>query len=338
MNSIASFLPFPSLPSLLAVSKSNKSNRSRSTLLLLLVSLLTTPTQVYGSSGSCNLPLEYREKFQDALDSLEERVDDDIVAKLNKIGLPPLQTSIVMSNVIDFKIQVFEELFGTPDIRNEWLDVPDEFLNLAARMEKNFLKALGHSSSYINCKVVDKRFSMDVGVVGSVLKLELASDILPEISFLPDSLPSLDLATPVFDISYEFHMPVTVDLNLKKFILGETTLEFAAEFSTALSKELPILSDGSISFDGSIGMNASFSYSSIHQWSSSGSYEATLEANTTDGTSTANLGLRAYDDDMLDDTARKFYLTFVGEYLGTCSVWPRLVESARGFTRRLSPT
>lgn len=150
-----------------------------------------------------------------------------------------------------------------------------------------------------------KRFSLDVELTGSVGGSSLPA-VAPQISLLPDSFPSLDLVIPTVDFSYKLICQVNINLAKKKFTLGETKIDFSVDFLATASQHLPILPSTDVLFNGTLGLEASFTYSSFAQgWTYAGGYVGTLEATANAAPGVANLGLRAYDDDMFDDKPRE---------------------------------
>ena len=281
-----------------------------------------TNRALVGSSSSCNLPPDYRKLYLDALTALDQRISQEIVQELDAIGLPPLADTLLLGNILDFHFQVFEEIFGWQDLREEWINVTEDILDISEVLHANFEAVIGNANGGGNLNVVcdydedAKRFKMDLTVQGFIPALELSSKeeepaTVPQVTFLPHPLPSLDMTTiPTLEVSYQLELPVSVDLKLNKFTLGETRADLRVKLLGAgVEKELPILGSGArIEFTGALDVEASFAYSSIStkKWSSAGSFVARLDATTTDGTGTANLGVLASDEDMFDSKPRKY--------------------------------
>ena len=126
------------------------------------------------------------------------------------------------------------------------------------------------------------------------------------VAFLPDSLGgALDMSPPNLTLGYYLRIPLSVSLKLKKFFLGEVKANLSVELEAELSKSLEILPTESIAFAGGFDLGASVDYSSISGFLLSGDFSASLEA-TTNGTGVASLGLFASDNNIFDNTPRKF--------------------------------
>ena len=297
-----------------AASTSTDSRRPRPRYLLLLLSLLTTPPSVAGQE--CKLPNSYRSFFSDGLNSLDARVETEIVGGLDGIGLPPLANTLALKNILDLKAQVFDELFGADSAAREaWImasDASDGLLDIAAELKGNLDKVAAASNLIIECTHDEdaKRFTMVVSMEGKEAALNIAPDVISSLSagvtFLPSQLPALDMTIPTFDITYALSLRLTVDMKQKRFTLGETTVDFGVKFKAQVEKDLPILAHSSIEFTGILNVEANFRYSShdeLDPWSSDGNFNAGLAASTTDGTSsTATLGIVAEDANMFDST------------------------------------
>jgi hypothetical protein len=65
------------------------------------------------------------------------------------------------------------------------------------------------------------------------------------------------------------------------------------------------LDASTVKFDGTMDLDVAFEYSTISDWLFTGSYSASLTAESTTGTAVANLGIRGGDDDMFDDKPRE---------------------------------
>lgn len=291
--------------------RSTKRGSSSFNLVPLLLLWIAHPNIVHGSS-SCDLRPEYGNLFQDALDDLDQRMDA-LVSDLDDIGLPPLTDTLPITDILDLKSQVFDTLFGTADVREEWINgTTSEVLDIKDKLEKNVEKSGGEVIIACDFDEAAKRFKMDLTVKGSVPNLNIASSLLvPKVTFLPASLPSLDMTVPTIDASYELSLPLTVDLKNKKFSLGETKAEFGVKFSANVQKGLPLLADQAIDFDGMFDVEADFAYSSkTKSWLSRGHFDASLEATVADRTglfdSSASLGILAADDNMFDDNPREY--------------------------------
>lgn len=301
---------------------------------LMMLGVGSTPKLVSASTSSCALQPEYKNLFTSALNSLDARFTS-LVTDLDDIGLPPLTNTLLITNILDLKEQVFDELFGTKEEREEWIGIEDDtiddtVLDIKDRLDSNFANmksVLGHAGQLTVDCVFDedvKRFKMDVTLVGSIpldLASKLSSLAVPQVIFLPSSLPSLDMnPLPTVAANYELTLPLTLDLKSKQFKLGEIKAELDVEFSADVQKDLPLVANrASIGFSGLFDIEANFAYSSLstsanNGWTLNGQFGASMEATLAIIDSNSGLfegaggtlGVRAFDDNIFDGNPRKY--------------------------------
>lgn len=271
------------------------------------------------STSSCVLPHTFNSYFEDALLQVETKIDKNVVQALDEIGLAPLGNSLVISNVLNLKSQVFDRLFGTATERHSWINVSSD-INVFQHLSSNLNRIVGEvpPTLSVTCKLeatddledneVPYRLALQFSVAGSLAGADLTlSTLSPSIAILPEeSFPPLDLAIEAINANYELTIPFTIDTKRKKFMVGEILVNLDATFSSQISQSLPLTADVSTRFQGNLDMSVAFSYSSIHDWLYTGNYAASLMAETSVGTKAANLGLRAFDDDVFDDNPREY--------------------------------
>ena len=247
--------------------------------------------------GTCDLPADYTTLFGSALDSLEAQIVE-VTEAADEIGLTAVGNSIMVSEFLNFKEGIFDNLFGNEAERLAWLDVgPEGTVDLSTILSTNKNNLIGAPELQLECSFneTQKRFHVDASVRGSAAAQSLSGFSSAQVSFLPDSEITVS-STPKFDIAYELSVPLVVDLNLNKFTLQETTtvLDVTTGADLQVDLDLPLLSNAEISFTGNFTMSGNFAYSSIHKWSASGGYEATLTS------SDDKFGLSASDANMFD--------------------------------------
>ena len=177
--------------------------------------------------------------MNETLVELESHFQTEIVDGLNRIGLP-LVPGLGLSDVLDLKSTVFDELFGSVEDRAAWLDSTAAAVDVKqivlANAASELVGSLGATIDVGCSHNADlQRYSMDIVVDGSVAALALDDDSLAA-SFLPESLGLVDISSPVFDITYGAHIPIHLDLAAKKIALGDV----AADLSVKLSAELEV--------------------------------------------------------------------------------------------------
>lgn len=264
---------------------------------------------------SCNLPDEgYDEYFIQALDYLEDFVIEKITEGLEDTGLGPLGNSLPVSNILDLKSDVFQPLFGNQAERAELFNVTSkEGLDIGQILEDNLGNLTGAAADFATLNVTTcafnetlELFSLELLLTSPKNEWDLTDFSSASVAFLPDSLGgALDMSPPNLTLGYYLRIPLSVSLKLKKFFLGEVKANLSVELEAELSKSLEILPTESIAFAGGFDLGASVDYSSISGFLLSGDFSASLEA-TTNGTSVASLGLFASDNNIFDNTPRKF--------------------------------
>ena len=256
--------------------------------------------------------------MNETLVELESHFQTEIVDGLNRIGLP-LVPGLGLSDVLDLKSTVFDELFGSVEDRAAWLDSTAAAVDVKqivlANAASELVGSLGATIDVGCSHNADlQRYSMDIVVDGSVAALALDDDSLAA-SFLPESLGLVDISSPVFDITYGAHIPIHLDLAAKKIALGDVAADLSVKLSAELEvSALPILEgQGSVTLTGSGSMAGTFAYSRIKGWTSTGSLDAALDATAVAGgtTSLANIGLRTQDNDIFDTTPPKVRDRFI---------------------------
>lgn len=290
----------------MALSISSRHWRGRSVVsALLFLTLIASPA--IGSNGCENLPREFANLFMSALDALEVRVTDEVDTAFDEIGLGPFGNSLLVRNLIDFKAGLFEELFGTKDERTKWINgTTVSAIDIYNELNANVADVIGNAILDITCvfsdtdgDAVNDKYMVDLTVRGSIpspASLEPTITLLP-----PQSFPSLGLDVSAINVVYELHMPLTLYRGLNKiFLLGETQAVLALDLSASISESLPILSNKNITFSGDFDFGASLSYSSIQGLSSSGTFNAILDAKVAN----KYVGVRAHDDDIFDTIPR----------------------------------
>ncbi len=272
--------------------------------LLLHLTLMISPA--VGGNTCENLPREFADLFMSALDALETRVADEVDAAFGEIGLGPFGNSLLPHNLLDFKADLFEELFGTKDVRTAWINgTTGSAIEVYKKLNANIINVVGDASLDVKCVTEEDKYRMDLTVSGSIPYV----DALPYVTassvtlLPPQSFPSLSLNASTIYVGYELKVPLSLFRGLNKlFLLGETQATLSVDLAAAISEDLPILSNASISFDGRFDLDAALSYSSIQGLSSSGRFNSTLSAEVFD----KFVGLRAQDGNIFDAVPRKF--------------------------------
>ena len=276
--------------------------------LTVMLRLSASATPINGEI-SCQLPKSYNSIFLDGIQGIEDKLEEEVISGLNEVGLGPLGDSFLPTAILDLKGEVLEKLFGNATERQEWIDDTSDLLDLGPTLLENFNNdVLGAVNGELDVSCTEdveaQRFEFVLGVNSTNPNWSLTNFSDAQVTFLPDSFPSFDVDSPTVELDYEISVPLVVNLKLKKFFLGEVTVHFATRISAGVSKELPILPSQNVSFGGSFDLNATFDYSSIDEFSLSGSLNAELDA-TASGTGVANLGVRAFDDDIFDSKPRE---------------------------------
>ena len=191
-------------------------------------------------SASCIIDQNYNDLLLSALNQLSDNFADVIALSLNDIGLPPLETSLRPSDIIDLQGELFDELFGNETERSEWLNVTSD-IDIEAKLQSNLVYVIGNPELNLTCSLNEtlERFKLDVVMKGSVDASSVS--VVPQVSLLPDSFPSLDLNVSTLDFGYELRLPINLNLARKRFTLGDTQVDFWTKFSAVASQDLPVL-------------------------------------------------------------------------------------------------
>ena len=257
------------------------------------------PSLVLGTSDTCILPATYSELFLNGIDMLEDRVESETVNFLNGIGLGPLGDTLLLSDVLNLKSNVTDVVFSGN--RSTWINGAND---LAATFDTNLQNVIGANLGglHVGCSLneTEQRLHFELSFNGNAT-VSPSPLLDASIAILPDPLPSLNIATSPFEIFYSFELPLIVDVDDKKVSIGETKVSFNAKFAGNVTQDLPILpNDGAVTFSGAFNLMANFFYSSVSGWAYGGSYNGSLEAAAAASTSTANLVLRASDNNFFD--------------------------------------
>lgn len=256
-------------------------------------------------ADTCNLPQGYESYFLQALAEVEDSIDTKVKDGLDSIGLGPLGSSLPVSNVLDFKSEVFVKLFGEVQDRASLFNITSDVLNIADTLESNVETLTGGAAKLsLNCDFDEEKklFSFNAVVMNSdVGKL---IEETAEVTLLPAAFPPFDMITPTLNLAYNLGVPLQISLQSKRFFIGEVTADLSAKFVAELSQPLDILDDSTITFTGSLDLDASLSYSSITDFAQTGNFTAALNA-ATDPNGVPNLGIRATDDNIFDTVVRK---------------------------------
>jgi hypothetical protein len=297
-----------------------KSNNGCAKALVLsaLFGLATLAKPAESQTTNCLLPAAFHPYFDDALSELETRFQTDVVDALDGIGLGPLGISFsISSDIINFKTQVFDPLFGTVTDRETWLGAASE-IDVLLELSSHLSDVFGSPTLTATCELettddlgpgeLPYRIGMELSLTGSLVPFDFTNlhTMSPSIAVLPETtFPKLNLTLTELTADYDLKLPLTIDTKRKKFMLGEIQIDFTAAFASEVLQTIPLTDTISQNFAGALDMNVEFRYSSINDWSYTGSYNASLTAETTVATSTANLGLIAFDEDVFDDKPRE---------------------------------
>ena len=255
-------------------------------------------------ADTCNLPQGYESYFLQALAEVEDSIDTKVKSGFESIGLGPLGSSLPVSNVLDFKSEVFVKLFGEVQDRASLFNITSDVLNIADTLESNVETLTGGAAKLsLNCDFDEEKklFSFNAVVMNSDVGKVIEETA--EVTLLPAAFPSFDI-TPTLNLAYNLGVPLQISLQSKRFFIGEVTADLSAKFVAELSKPLDILDDSTITFTGMLDLGASLSYSSITEFAQTGSFTAALNA-ATDPNGVPNLGIRATDDNIFDAIVRK---------------------------------
>lgn len=288
---------------------------SRAMLALSLAALTTAIPSVQGNS--CILPTAFNPYFQAALDDVEDTLSTHVVGGLDDIGLGPI-TELSINDVLNFKENIFEPLFGDQTVRNEWINVTTE-VDVTAYLESKLDSIIGSAPPGLSlaCELettddlaedeLPYRFAVEFAVSGSLVETDLdVSSLSAKIAVLPeDSFDPLALTMETLSADFDLRLPFTIDTKRKKFMIGEISATFKAALNMNVLQSIQLTDTVNQSFQGSLAVDASFLYSSKSDWTYVASFEAKLAAETSVGTAVANLGLIAADDDLFDDEPRE---------------------------------
>ena len=279
-----------------------------------LLALAGTPSRA--AAQDCLLPETFNPYFQAALDDIESTFETKVVGGLDDIGFGPI-ADLSINNLVDFKANVFEPLFGDAAERTAWIDVASD-LDVKAQLESQLNAIIGDNVQLtMTCELettddleegeLPYRFAMELVLSGDVLGADLNLGALsPQIAILPENtFDPLDLTIDTLTAHYVLKLPLTMDAKRRKFMVGEVTIDFSAMLSTSVSQSIPLTDTVSQNFAGNLLIDASLSYSSVKDWAYTASFETSLTAETSVGTSVANLRLIAVDDDLFDDKPRE---------------------------------
>ena len=284
--------------------------------MLALVSLVTaTPSPVQGQE--CVLPETFNPYFQAALNDVESTLSNQVVGELDDIGLGPI-SQLSVNNLINFKENIFDQLFGNTSERNGWINVTSD-VDVRAQLEANLDAVVGSTPPELSMTCVLEttedlvdgeppyRFAIEFALSGNLLgtDLDLAS-LSPEIAVLPEtSFDPLSLSLETLTADYEMKLLLTIDTKRRKFSIGEIAVALDAALSTTVLQDIQLADTVDQSFQGSLAVDVSLSYSTVKDWVYTASFEASLTAETSAGTAVASLGLIASDDDVFDDKPRE---------------------------------
>ena len=297
-----------------ATPSSGPGDKQRSRVLVALVALASIPSAL---GQDCLLPETFNTYLQAALDDVESTLTNDVVNALDEIGFGPI-SQLSVNNLLNFKEDIFEPLFGNTNERNDWINVTVD-VDVKTQLESNLNAIIGSipPELSVTCELertedleegdLPYRFAVEVFLSGSFLgtDLDLAS-LSPEIAVLPeDSFDPLALTFDSLTADYELKLPFTIDTKRRKFMIGEILIKFEGALSMNVLQSIPLTEAVSQNFQGGLILDASLTYSSMKGWAYTASFDASLTAETSVGTAVANLGLIASDDDIFDDKPRE---------------------------------
>ena len=283
-----------------------------------VLAVLSTKPAAAQTTTDCLLPSALNPYFQKALDDISSIFETRIVSGLNDIGLGPI-ASLRIQDLVDFKQEIFDPLFGDAVERDAWINVT-EAIDVKNRLESNLDNVIGSIPPELSmtCEIVPTddleadelpyRFVMEFVLGGSVLGSDLDLTALsPSIAVLPeDTYDPLSLSVETLTADYVLRMPLTLDAKRRKFMIGEITATFDAAMSTNVLQSIPLTESVSQNFQGALDMNFALAFSTISDWSYVADFEARLAAESSVGTEVAELALIVEDDDLFDDKPREF--------------------------------
>ena len=263
--------------------------------------------------ASCDLPQAFSEYFDEALVDLEATAITKIMEGFEDIGLGPLGNSLPVTSFFNIKEDLFDVVFGD---QAQFQFGSEDFLDLTATLGSSVSSLPGGMAELIlNCNydTAAELFSLDIEISSPQFDLDISNLPPADVTFLPDSLPSLDVSGNAnLTLSYGIKIPLALSLPLKTFFVNEVTTELTVGFEAELDKSLPILPNDNATFQGRLDLGASLSYSSISDWDLLGYFDASLavQASTSVSTGVTSLGLSASDPQIFDTVPRK-YLTLL---------------------------
>ena len=289
----------------------------RSNLLSLLAFTAVAPS---AQAQNCLLPEGFNPYFQAALDDIDSTLTSRVVGGLDDIGLGPV-SQISINDLVNFKEDVFDQLFGNTIERNNWINVTTA-VDVAAHLGNKLDSVIGSITPELSmtCQLettddleeeeLPYRFAMEFVLSGSLISTDLnLASLSPEIAVLPeDSFDPLTLTVESFSADYIFKLPMTIDVKRRKFMIGEIAVTLSAGLNTDVQQSIPLTETVSQTFHGSLDLDVNVEFSSKTDWSYTASFEAGLTAETSVGTAVTNLGLIATDDDLFDDKPREYHI------------------------------
>lgn len=292
-------------------------NKRRS--LIALLALTTAIPSVQGQN--CLLPETFNPYFQAALDDIDSTLSTHVVGGLNDIGLGPI-AELSANDLVNFKENIFEPLFGNNIERNEWINITAA-VDVAAQLESRLDNVIGSipPELSITCELettddledgeTPYRFAMELVLAGSFQGTDLdLTSLSPKIAVLPEDLfDPLALTMEALSADYDLRLPLTIDTKRRKFMIGDIYIMLEAALKMNVWQSIPLTDTVSQTFQGSLALDVSLLYSSVSDWTYTASFDTSLTAETSDGTVVANLGLIAADDDLFDDKPREYSYT-----------------------------
>lgn len=178
--------------------------------------LLLLVSPAIGEGGCDNLPLVFSDLFLSALDKVETRVSDQVDSVFNEIGFGPLGNSLLVQDIFNFKVGLFEGLFGNKEERTSWINgTTGSAIYIYEALTANVTNVMGDASLNVSCLISDTdddavydKYAMDLIVRGSIPSV---GSILPKVNLLPpQSFPSLGLVVSAVDVEYELKLPLVL--------------------------------------------------------------------------------------------------------------------------------
>ena len=242
--------------------------------------------------SACVVQEEYGPLFERALLKLETELEQNVRDGLDDIGLPVLGNSFYISDLLDLKTSVTDMLFAGN--RTLWFgDLQDISMILQNNIDNARLP--GSPIVIVNCPVVEERLEFALSLEG----VAYASPPSAALGILPAPLPELAIALDQVEVNYGLQLGFIVDLEFNTFSISNSQVTFNFALGGDISQVLPILpNNAGVTFQGSFGLSAAYEYSSISEWTYSGSYTVDAVATTTGVVS--GLSLSARDSNFFD--------------------------------------